>query len=49
MPTAMGQDREQSRAKSYAITRAGAKAFREETAKWRQLSGLVDKLLAEEA
>ena len=35
-------------AKFYAITRAGQKALGEETERWRQLSGLVEKLLAEE-
>ena len=35
-------------AKFYAITRAGQKALSEETVKWRQLSGLVEKLLAGE-
>ena len=34
-------------AKFYAITRAGQKALGEETERWRQLSGLVEKLLAE--
>jgi len=36
-------------AKFYAITRAGEKALIEETARWRQMSGLVEKLLAEGA
>src|SRR5882757_5183651 len=35
-------------AKFYAITRAGQKALGEETERWRQLSGLVEKLLAAE-
>ena len=35
-------------AKFYAITRAGLKALDEETARWRQMSGVVEKLLAEE-
>ncbi len=34
-------------AKFYAITKAGEKALTEETARWRQVSGLVDKLLAD--
>lgn len=35
-------------AKFYAITRAGQKALGEETERWRQMSGLVEKLLAGE-
>ena len=35
-------------AKYYAITRAGLKALDEETERWRQMSSLVEKLLAEE-
>ena len=35
-------------AKFYAITRAGQKALAEETERWRQLSGLVERLLTEE-
>ncbi len=41
-----GSNRE---AKFYSITRAGQKAMGEETERWRQLSGLVEKLLAEES
>jgi len=36
-------------AKFYAITKAGEKALIEETRRWRQMSGLVDKLLSEGA
>jgi len=36
-------------AKFYAITKAGEKALGEETARWRRMSGLLDKLLGEEA
>ncbi len=36
-------------AKYYAITKSGQKALREETERWRRLSGLVDKLLCEES
>ena len=36
-------------AKFYAITRAGQKALGEETERWRQLSGLMEKLLAAES
>ena len=35
-------------AKYFAITRAGSKALVSETARWRRLAGLVDKLLASE-
>jgi PadR family transcriptional regulator PadR len=35
-------------AKYYAITKAGLKALDEETERWHQISGLVEKLLAEE-
>jgi PadR family transcriptional regulator PadR len=35
-------------AKYYAITRAGLKALDEETERWRQMAGVVEKLLAEE-
>jgi PadR family transcriptional regulator PadR len=35
-------------AKYYAITKAGLKALDEETERWHQMSGLVEKLLAEE-
>jgi PadR family transcriptional regulator, regulatory protein PadR len=36
-------------AKYYAISKAGLKALGEETQRWRQLSGLVEKLLGEES
>ncbi len=35
-------------AKYYAVTKAGLKALSEEIERWRQMSGLVEKLLAEE-
>lgn len=35
-------------AKFYAITKSGQKALNEETQRWRQMSGLVERLLAEE-
>lgn len=35
-------------AKFYTLTREGVKALNEETERWRQMSGLVEKLLAEE-
>ena len=34
-------------AKYYAITRAGERALTQQTARWRRLAGLVDKLLLE--
>ena len=36
-------------AKFYAITKTGKKALAEETRRWRRMSGLVEKLLAEGA
>ena len=43
------QTTESSReAKYYAITRAGTRALEQQTDRWRRLSGLVDKLLADE-
>src|ERR1700750_1484905 len=35
-------------AKYYAITKSGLKALEEETARWRQMVGVVEKLLTEE-
>jgi PadR family transcriptional regulator PadR len=35
-------------AKYYTITKAGFKALEEETARWRQMASVVEKLLAEE-
>src|SRR5580698_9346253 len=35
-------------AKYYTITKAGLKALQEETSRWRQMAGVVEKLLAEE-
>ena len=35
-------------AKYYAITKAGLKGLEEETARWRQMSGVGEKLLAQE-
>jgi transcriptional regulator len=34
-------------AKYYSITKAGLRALDEETERWRQMSGVVEKLLAE--
>ena len=36
-------------ARFYAITKAGERALAEETRRWRRMSGLVEKLLAEGA
>src|SRR5271154_1372612 len=36
-------------AKYYSITKAGLRALGEETQRWRQMSGLVEKLLGEES
>lgn len=36
-------------AKFYSITKAGEKALAQETLRWRQMSGLVEKLLSEGA
>jgi PadR family transcriptional regulator, regulatory protein PadR len=36
-------------AKYYGITRAGTRALQQQTARWRRLSGLVDKLLTGES
>jgi transcriptional regulator len=35
-------------AKYYTLTRAGLKALDEETERWRQMAGVVEKLLTEE-
>ncbi len=35
-------------AKFYAITKSGLKALNEETQRWKRMSGLVERLLAEE-
>ena len=46
---AWGKTETRRDAKFYAITRAGNKALVRETLRWRQMSGLVDKLLTEGA
>jgi transcriptional regulator len=46
---AWGKTETRRDAKFYAITRAGNKALARETLRWRQMSGLVDKLLSEGA
>ena len=43
-----GKTENNREAKYYAITKAGLKALEEETVRWRQMSGVVEKLLAEE-
>lgn len=42
-----GKTENNREAKYYDITKSGEKALREETERWRRLSGLVDKLLLE--
>ncbi|HUI53830.1 MAG TPA: PadR family transcriptional regulator [Bryobacteraceae bacterium] len=43
-----GRTESNREAKFYAITRAGQKALGEETRRWREMAGLVEKLLVEE-
>ena len=43
-----GQTENNREAKFYAITKSGQKALNEETIRWRQMAGLVERLLAEE-
>ena len=42
-----GRTESNREAKFYAITKSGEKALAEATIRWRQMSGLVDKLLSE--
>src|SRR5579862_4204610 len=44
-----GKTESNREAKFYAITKTGEKALAEETLRWRRMSGLVEKLLAEGA
>lgn len=44
-----GRTESNREAKFYAVTKAGEKALAQETLRWRRMSGLVDKLLAEGA
>jgi PadR family transcriptional regulator PadR len=44
-----GKTESNREAKYYAITKAGMKALDEETQRWRQISGVVEKLLTEES
>ena len=43
-----GRTESNREAKFYTITKTGLKALEEETARWRQMAGVVEKLLAEE-
>jgi PadR family transcriptional regulator, regulatory protein PadR len=43
-----GKTENSREAKYYTITRAGLKALNEETARWCEMAGVVEKLLAEE-
>ena len=43
-----GRTESNREAKYYTITKTGLKALEEETARWRQMAGVVEKLLAEE-
>jgi len=43
-----GRTENNREAKFYAITRAGVKALAEEASRWRQMMGLVERLLNEE-
>ena len=43
-----GQTESHREAKFYAVTKPGLKTLAEETERWRQVCGLVDKLLSEE-
>jgi transcriptional regulator len=42
-----GKTESNREAKFYAITRAGRKALERETRRWRQMAGLVEKVLCE--
>lgn len=43
-----GKTENNREARYYAITKQGVKALDEETQRWRQMSGVVDRLLTEE-
>ena len=43
-----GKTESSREAKYYEITKAGLKALEEETERWRQMTGLMDRLLTEE-
>lgn len=44
-----GKTESNREAKYYAVTKAGLKALEEEKQRWRQIAGVVDRLLAEES
>ncbi len=44
-----GKTESNREAKFYALTKAGEKALTQETLRWRQMTGLVEKLLSEGA
>ena len=44
-----GRTENNREAKYYTITKAGLKALQQETERWRQMSGVVERLLAEES
>jgi PadR family transcriptional regulator, regulatory protein PadR len=44
-----GKTENNREARFYSITRTGRKALGEETARWRRLAGLMEKLLTEDA
>jgi len=44
-----GKTESNREAKFYALTKAGEKALAQETCRWRQITGLVEKLLTEGA
>jgi len=46
---AWGKTENNREAKFYSITKAGQKALAEETLRWRRMSGMMDRLLSEEA
>jgi PadR family transcriptional regulator, regulatory protein PadR len=43
-----GKTESNREAKYYAVTKGGLKALEEETQRWRQMAGVMDKLLTEE-
>lgn len=44
-----GKTENNREAKYYSITKAGQKALRDETHRWRKMAGLVERLLLEES
>jgi PadR family transcriptional regulator, regulatory protein PadR len=43
-----GKTESSREAKYYAVTKAGLKGLEQETQRWRQMAGVMDKLLTEE-